>query len=212
MSEYTVVPLESIEPVSDGRCAFRPVRHHLGISSFGVNAFTGVEVGDRIINEHDEKDEHEELYLVHSGRARFELGGETVDAPVGTLVYAKPGVLRTAFAEEPNTILIALGGEAGQALPGRRLRGLGADRTPVQGGPLRGGRRARKAGGRTSTRSTRWWSTTSPAARPWAAPTTRSSTSGSRSRGTRTSRSGPPATPTSSRCGRTRASRSCSPG
>ena len=114
MSDYTVVPLESIEPVNDGRCAFRPIRHQLGIGSFGVNAFTGVEVGDRIINEHDEKDEHEELYLVHSGRARFEIGGETVDAPVGTLVYARPGVLRTAFAEEPNTILIAMGGEPGK--------------------------------------------------------------------------------------------------
>ena len=114
MSEYSVVPLDSIEPISDGRCAFRPVRHHLGITSFGVNAFTGVEVGDRIINEHDEADECEELYVVQSGRARFELGGETVDAPAGTLVFAKPGVMRTAFAEEPNTTLLAVGAEPGK--------------------------------------------------------------------------------------------------
>ena len=48
------------------------------------------EVGDRIINEHDEAGEHdlhEELYLVHQGRARFELDGERVDAAAGTFVY-----------------------------------------------------------------------------------------------------------------------------
>ena len=70
--------------------------------------------GDRIINEHDEADEHEELYVVQQGRARFELDGEQVDAPAGTLVFAEPGVKRTAFAEEPETTLIAIGGAPGQ--------------------------------------------------------------------------------------------------
>ena len=73
---------------------------HFGITSFGVNTWTGKSAGDRIINEHDEADEHEELYLVQQGRATFELDGERVDAPAGTLVFARPGVKRTAFAEE----------------------------------------------------------------------------------------------------------------
>jgi tetratricopeptide (TPR) repeat protein len=115
MSEYAVATLDQIDEVDDGRCPWRPVRHHFGIASFGVNAFTGDEAGDRIINEHDEVGEQEELYLVHTGRARFELDGETVDAPAGTLVFAKPGVKRTAFAEEPGTTLLALGGEPGKA-------------------------------------------------------------------------------------------------
>jgi tetratricopeptide (TPR) repeat protein len=115
MSDYAVARLEEIDEISDGRCPWRPVRLHFGISSFGVNAFTGREAGDRIINEHDEEGEHEELYLVQSGRARFELDGEAVDAPTGTLVFAKPGVKRTAFAEEPNTTLLAIGGQPGQA-------------------------------------------------------------------------------------------------
>lgn len=115
MSEHTVVRLDEIEEIEDGRCPWRPVRHHLGITSFGMNAFTAKAAGDRIINEHDEEDEHEELYLVHTGRARFELDGRSVDAPAGTLVFAEPGVKRTAFAEEPNTTLIALGGEPGVA-------------------------------------------------------------------------------------------------
>ena len=103
MSEYAVARLEDIDEISDGREPWRPLRHHFGITSFGINAWTGREAGDRIINEHDEEGEDEELYFVHSGRARFELDGERVDAPAGTFVFARPGVKRTAFAEEPGT-------------------------------------------------------------------------------------------------------------
>jgi len=117
MSGYTVAQLDQIDEVSDGRCPWRPIRQHFGILSFGANAFTAREAGDRLINEHDESEEdaHEELYLVQQGRARFELDGEQVDAPAGTFVFASPGVKRTAFAEEPGTTLIALGGTPGKA-------------------------------------------------------------------------------------------------
>ncbi len=116
MSRYAVAKLDEIDEITDGREPWRPVRHHFGIRSFGVNTWTGKEVGDRIINEHDEagEDDDEELYLVQTGRARFELDGESVDAPAGTFVYAEPGVKRTAFAEEPGTTLVAIG-----AMPGR---------------------------------------------------------------------------------------------
>ena len=117
MSGYTVAQLDQIDGVSDGRCPWRPIRQHFGIMSFGANAFTARDAGDRLINEHDESEEdaHEELYLVQQGRARFELDGEQVDAPAGTFVFASPGVKRTAFAEEPGTTLIALGGTPGKA-------------------------------------------------------------------------------------------------
>jgi tetratricopeptide (TPR) repeat protein len=117
MSDYTVTRIEEIDEIDDGREPFRPVRHHLGITSFGVNSWTARESGDRIINEHDEDEPggHEELYVVVSGRARFELGGESVDAPAGTLVYVKPKIKRTAFVEEPNTTLLAVGGAPGEA-------------------------------------------------------------------------------------------------
>jgi hypothetical protein len=115
MSGYTVAHLDEIDELSDGREPWRPIRHHLGITSFGVSAWTGRNAGDRIINEHDEADEQEELYLVQRGRARFELDGERVDAPAGTLVFARPGVNRTAFAEEPGTTIIAVGGTPGAA-------------------------------------------------------------------------------------------------
>jgi hypothetical protein len=115
---YAVAHLEEIDEISDGRCPKRPVRHHFGITAFGVNAWTGREAGDRIINEHDESEEQdlqEELYLVQSGCARFELDGEQVDAPAGTFVFARPSVKRTAFAEEPGTTIVALGGVPGKA-------------------------------------------------------------------------------------------------
>jgi len=118
MSGYAVAHLDEIDEISDGRCPRRPVRHHFGITSFGVNAWTGHEAGDRIINEHDESEEQdlqEELYLVQRGRATFELDGERVDAPAGTLVYARPDVKRTAFAEEPGTTIVAFGGTPGKA-------------------------------------------------------------------------------------------------
>jgi hypothetical protein len=114
MSEYTVAHLEEIREISDGRCPWRPVRHHFGITSFGINAWTGRETGDRVINEHDEEGEDEELYFVQSGRARCELDGQSVDAPAGTFVFARPGVKRTAFAEEPGTTILAVGATPGQ--------------------------------------------------------------------------------------------------
>jgi mannose-6-phosphate isomerase-like protein (cupin superfamily) len=112
---YTLAHLDQITEMSDGRQPWRPVRHHFGITSFGANTWTGHRAGDRIINEHDEKDDNEELYFVHRGRARFELDGEQVDAPEGTFVFVKPGVKRTAFAEDPETTILALGGTPGQA-------------------------------------------------------------------------------------------------
>ena len=115
MCTYKVAQLEEIEEITDGRCPWRPVRKHFGIMSFGINAWTAPNAGDRIINEHDEDGEHEELYIVQRGRATFELDGERIDAPAGTFVFADPGVKRTAFAEEPGTTLIALGGTPGQA-------------------------------------------------------------------------------------------------
>jgi tetratricopeptide (TPR) repeat protein len=116
MSNYAVAQLDEIEEMDDGREPYRPVRHHFGITAFGVTAWTARAAGDRIINEHDEGDDsQEELYLVMRGHAVFELDGERVDAPAGTFVFARPGVKRTAFAEEPETTIIALGATPGKA-------------------------------------------------------------------------------------------------
>ena len=120
MSGYAIAHLDEIDELDDGRQPWRPVRHHFGISSFGITAWTGREAGDRILNEHDEADEtdrSEELYLVTQGRAVFELDGERRDAPAGTFVFVEPEVKRTAFAEEPGTTSSQSAG-----FPGRRTR------------------------------------------------------------------------------------------
>ena len=92
----------------------RPVRHHLGITAFGTNAWTAGNVGDRLMPEHAEDEGIEELYVVLRGRARFEIDGDTVDAPQGTLVFVRPGGNRTAFAEEAETTVLAVGSRVGQ--------------------------------------------------------------------------------------------------
>jgi hypothetical protein len=116
MDGYAAARLDEIEELDDGRCPLRPVRHHFGIAAFGINAWTGRAAGDRIINEHDEaEDGSEELYLVVRGRAVFELDGERLDAPAETFVFVGPAVKRTAFAEEPGTTIVAVGGVPGKA-------------------------------------------------------------------------------------------------
>lgn len=122
MSGYAVVHVDDIPELDDGQVPMRPVRHHLGITGFGVNAWTARNAGDRIIPEHREADEteeesdrNEELYVVMQGRAVFELDGERRDAPAGTLVFVRPGINRTAFAEEPATMIVSVGGTPGKA-------------------------------------------------------------------------------------------------
>jgi tetratricopeptide (TPR) repeat protein len=116
MDGYAVAHVDEIREIDDGRAPMRAVRHQFGITSFGVNAWTAREAGARIINEHDESepDSQEELYLVLRGRATFELDGERFDAPAGTFVFVRPGVKRTAFADEPDTTIIAVGGVPGE--------------------------------------------------------------------------------------------------
>jgi tetratricopeptide (TPR) repeat protein len=63
----------------------------------------------------DESERDEELYFVLRGRAVFELDGDRHDAPAGTFVFVRPRVNRTAFAEEPATVIVAVGGTPGKA-------------------------------------------------------------------------------------------------
>jgi len=114
MSGYSVARLDEIDEITDGRCPWRPVRHHFGITSFGINTWTGKAAGDRIINEHGESDGgDEELYFVAQGRAAFELDGERLEAAAGTFVFVSAAVKRTAVAEEAGTTIIAVGGSPG---------------------------------------------------------------------------------------------------
>jgi tetratricopeptide (TPR) repeat protein len=116
MSGYRVASLDEIEGFDyrqDTR--MQPVRHYLGITAFGTNAWRAEKIGDRLFPEHEEDEGNEELYVVVRGRARFELGEARVDAPAGTLVFVFPETTRTAFAEEAGTTLLVVGATRGEA-------------------------------------------------------------------------------------------------
>ena len=117
MSEkaYEVAHLDDLDrfPVDDEGLLWRPVRRRLGITAFGTNAYTAERGDERVVEEHFEKDGHEELYFVATGRATFVLGDEEIDAPAGTFVHAEPGTKRGAVATEPNTTVLAIGAKPG---------------------------------------------------------------------------------------------------
>jgi tetratricopeptide (TPR) repeat protein len=116
VAKYQIASLDDIDPLQDGDYRYRPVRHHFGITSFGVTAWVGAAVGDPIINEYDEDSKPaEELFVVVSGRATFELEGEQVDVGPGTVVCTQPGTQRTATASEPSTTILVFDGTPGTA-------------------------------------------------------------------------------------------------
>src|SRR4051812_853934 len=109
MSErWQVARLDEIEPRNWGV----PVREHLGISAFGINAYRTRDNGT-IITDHDEKGSgQEELYVVLEGTATFTIDGEDVDAPAGTIVFVRPESQRTARGD---ATILAVGATPGEA-------------------------------------------------------------------------------------------------
>jgi hypothetical protein len=115
---WTSVRLEEIEPITvAGSLQWRPLRRTLGVRAFGINAYVAAQAGDDVVEEHTEATlGHEEVYVVLTGRATFELDGETLDAPAGTVVFLRdPAVKRHARAEEAGTSVLAVGGKPGEA-------------------------------------------------------------------------------------------------
>jgi tetratricopeptide (TPR) repeat protein len=114
---YTVVPLDDLVAYEiPGQARWHMIRSTLGVQAFGINAWTAADEG-QLIGEHDEADGegHEEVYVVLRGRATFTVDGETVDAPVGTVVHvADPAVKRGAVGEAGTTVLV-LGAKRGEA-------------------------------------------------------------------------------------------------
>jgi len=124
-NSYILARIDELQPApriapggtDDGRQRF-DVRRRLGITAFGVSAF-GAPSGVDVIREHDEtllgEAGQEELYVVLGGSARFEIDGEVVDAPKGTLVQVQPTAKRKATATEEGTTILVVGGKSGSA-------------------------------------------------------------------------------------------------
>jgi mannose-6-phosphate isomerase-like protein (cupin superfamily) len=114
---FRTLRLDELDPIEVAGVRWHPLRHALGVRGFGVNAYSGGP-GDDVIEEHTESEEdgkgHQELYVVLSGHARFQIDGETVDAPAGTLVFLpEPTSRRHAVAQADGTTVLALGAEPG---------------------------------------------------------------------------------------------------
>ena len=118
MSAYEVRRIEDLEkiPVADADVNWRPIRRALGIRAFGINAYTADE-GTHVVEEHTETQlQHEEVYVVVSGRARFILGDDEVEVAAGAFVFVRdPQSKRGAVALEDGTTVVAIGGKPGEA-------------------------------------------------------------------------------------------------
>jgi mannose-6-phosphate isomerase-like protein (cupin superfamily) len=115
-----ILRLDEIEGIPVlGTLSWKPVRRPLGVTAFGINAYTAAIAGDEVVEDHTEEQlGHEEMYFVHTGHAVFTIDGEEVDAPAGTLVYLDDVKQRRhAIAKEPGTTVLAIGGVPGTHEP-----------------------------------------------------------------------------------------------
>jgi len=122
---YVFATLDELEPAptlapgaaNDGRQRF-DVRRRFEITSFGVQAFRAPE-GVEVVREHNEtflgEDGQEELYVVVNGAATFEIDGETIEAPAGSLVKVRPAAQRKATAKDDGTTILVVGSTPGKA-------------------------------------------------------------------------------------------------
>jgi tetratricopeptide (TPR) repeat protein len=106
--------LERIE-MPDG-FVWRPIRRRFDIRAFGVNAYSTREPGGQLVEEHSEQQlEHEEIYLVLRGRAKFTVAGNEHELGPGELVFVSdPSLRRGAVALDADTVVLALGGKPGE--------------------------------------------------------------------------------------------------
>lgn len=115
-SGWQAAAVNEIPPVKpDWPATWKSVRHHFGITAFGVNAVTK-DAGNVLIPEHDEsRSGQQELYFVHVGAVTATLDGETVAVPEGGLISVGPEVTRTIAAAASPTTLLCVGGTPGAA-------------------------------------------------------------------------------------------------
>jgi quercetin dioxygenase-like cupin family protein len=100
----------SLDELGDG-AGFRKVRAALGVTAFGVNAVVYPPGFEGFEHYHDTQDE---LYFVHRGRVRVEVGGETRDLGEGGLFHAESTTTRKVsnpFDEE--AVVFIVGGSCG---------------------------------------------------------------------------------------------------
>jgi mannose-6-phosphate isomerase-like protein (cupin superfamily) len=101
----------SLDELGDGY-GFRKVRRALGVSAFGVNAIVYPPGYEGFFHYHDTQDE---LYFVHRGTARFEVGDETREVGPGGLMHVESTTPRRVSnaSEAEDLVVFVVGGKDG---------------------------------------------------------------------------------------------------
>lgn len=101
----------SIDELGEGY-GFRKVRRALGVSAFGVNAIV---MPPGYLGFHHYHDVQDELYFVHSGSARFEVGSdERVLGPGGLCHVESTTPRRVSNASDTeDLVMLVIGGKSG---------------------------------------------------------------------------------------------------
>jgi mannose-6-phosphate isomerase-like protein (cupin superfamily) len=100
----------TIDELGEG-FGFRKVRHALGITAFGVNV---VVYPPRYEGFHHYHDTQDELYFVHSGRARVEVEDEVRELGPGGMVHVESTTpRRLSNAGDESLVMLVVGGKGG---------------------------------------------------------------------------------------------------
>ncbi len=101
----------SLEELGDDY-GFKKVRRTLGVTAFGVNAIVFPPGFEGFRHWHDGQDE---LYFVHRGRARVEVGDEVRELGEGGLLHVESTTLRLVSnaSDSEDLILLVVGGKDG---------------------------------------------------------------------------------------------------
>ena len=101
----------SLDELGDGP-GFRKVRRALGVTAFGVNGIVFPPGYEGFLHYHELQDE---LYFVHRGRARVEVGGEDREIGEGALVHVEAATHRRVSnaSDSEELVLLVVGGKDG---------------------------------------------------------------------------------------------------
>jgi quercetin dioxygenase-like cupin family protein len=100
----------SLDELGGGH-GFRKIRKALGVEAFGVNAIVYPPRYEGPEHYHDTQDE---LYFVHQGRIRVDVGGESHELGPGGLFHASSTThRRISNAGDEDAVVLIVGGKGG---------------------------------------------------------------------------------------------------